>query len=843
MQPENETRKKFITQSSTMNLLARSGPRTTITALGVWVLMLMLPVGDAFAAPPTLSVTGTRVGQNGIKIAWTVTGGDSTNLLYVYSENGTEDVGFRAQSCNGSTTSCSTTLNVPNGGVFRYVVSVKNNAGQFTNRAVEVTVPGLTPPSVSSALVNLDMFNVAEQTLSWSRSGAGFVNVYGPTGFNPVAPRRPPTGSMTIPVSQLPIGRNTWSIEYCERSGDSEICSSDRTQVTYVVGPSRFTGDNRKFTPAGRALALSWNVVGNGWFVSAPSLGIGTWVSQPSFTIPATAAQGAHNVSLVSCDFQSTPNRCSNRVDLNASVAGVVRFTVAEGAAVEAADQVGSLTPTGGGSAITLSAARAGTFHLNVASGSTVTAGTLLAFVITADEDNIQVVVGETASLVTWTNRAWSTDFTALTFDTQARPSTGSPLDVTFDSQGALWGLGEFSSGISRVSSNTLSHFEVPLARVSSSFTRTTPFASPFGTAENPRPPVSTTTLGERVTKAGNAVWFTQGGKLFHTGSNNHTRLIRFALDGVDLPSTPFDDRLCAVHVPGDNNEVIGAAWDGKKVWFTAWNNRTSGSRAPSLLWFPDDGTAAAVNGPNFPGCDNLLDYSDDAAVDAATAGNRCTPTNTACVHEVLVPAKGGAPAHVTVDPADGSIWYVDFTGFVLGRYVLSTDKFTCFAMPASSYVGFFGGFPWQLRVDGDSVFIGEYGDKDLVRFNKNAAGASSDCTQTPSATPAMSQLHLPVVSRDVALHSIEIQGGRLWFTLANESGGPLNANASSFGFVDLASWRAGAPTGVMYNGLTTLGRSGGSHRHSFRGIAVSPSGKVGLADMRYTELDLLTPR
>ena len=106
-----------------------------------------------------------------------------------------------------------------------------------------------------------------------------------------------------------------------------------------------------------------------------------------------------------------------------------------------------------------------------------------------------------------------------------------------------------------------------------------------------------------------------------------------------------------------------------------------------------------------------------------------------------------------------------------------------------------------------------------------------------------MSEIHVPVRSIDNNLHSIEIQGGRLWFTLADESGGPLDPNASTFGYIDLASWRSGSPKGVLYTGLTTLGTPGGSHRHSFRGIAVAPDGEVALADMRYTELDHLTPR
>src|SRR5699024_6349854 len=143
------------------------------------------------------------------------------------------------------------------------------------------------------------------------------------------------------------------------------------------------------------------------------------------------------------------------------------------------------------------------------------------------------------------------------------------------------------------------------------------------------------------------------------------------------------------------------------------------------------------------------------------------------------------------------------------------------FPMPASpSKTALFGGFPWQIRVGQNAVYIGEYGDSDLVRFDKNYP-APEECKAplVNGKNPCMSQLHLPRPWSGTNLHSIALQGNRLWFTLANEQRNPKVPTASTFGYVNINSWTEGAPHGVIYTNLSTLDSLRTGLHHSFRGI------------------------
>lgn len=832
---------------------SRYGVRVAVVGLVVGLLTGVAAPAPAGAVPPTLTVTANRVGGNGIALAWTVSGGDSSNLLYVYSDNQSiGDPGFKAQHCGGSSTSCSTTVRVPTGGAYRFTVSVKNDAGEFTNRSVEVVVPALSPPTLpaSQVLTSVDMFAVGPRTFSWSHSGAGYALITKPGALAPLATTFPATGSYTVPASELPLGRSAWSVQYCEGTGSERLCS-DPSQAGFVVGPARFEGPERRFVAQGTALPLSWAGSGNAWFISDPQLGPGEWLSTPQWTFPASAAPGFHEVTLVSCSFSGSGARCSNRVDITAPVGGVVHFDVASGGSVTAGQRVGTVTPPGG-SPVALTAPRGGSFLPLVAEGATVSTGTAVAAVVVDDVDRIEVVVGS-ATTATWTTRSWEADFTAVTASTRARSATGDPLDVAFDTRGGVWEAGEFGTGIAHLTGSNLTHVLAPLVRTGTTnpLTPTRPHRTGLSNGG-----LSTfSDLAEKVVTGANAVWFTHGGGLFQPGPGNHSRLVRVALDVADSPATPYDDRVCAIHVPGDNNQVIGATWDPTRgrLWFSAQNFPVDGGgpAAPALYWFADNGTAAALSNSGFPGCDNQLDYGNAAAVAAASTANLCSATvTTRCITRIpLPPAAAGLVGHVELDTnstttaTDDTIWWVDYAGLVLGRYTIATGVARCFGLPPSDDTrSFFAGFPWQLRVSGNFVYLGEYGDNDLVRFEKTAGSPSTNCTSRPPPSPAMAQIHVPVSSGDNALHSIEVAGNRLWFTLANEAHVPLDRNASTFGYVDLASWAAGTPTGVLYDGLATLGQQSGYRRHSFRGIDVSPTGQVALADMHYDEVVRLTP-
>jgi len=779
-----------------------------------------------------------------------VSGGDPSNLLYVYSDNTqVADPGFLPQRCDGSSTGCSTTVRVPVGGVYRFTVSVRNGAGEFTNRTVDTTVPTLSRPTVpvGQLLTRVDMFAIGPRTFSWSHPGPGHVRITKPGSFAPLPTTFPATGSFTVSAEDLPLGRTRWLVQYCEGTGSERICS-DSTVVGFLVGPARFHGPERRFVAQGTALSLSWSGSGNFWYVSDPQLGPNPELVQTDqWTFPATAAPGVHNVTLVSCNFGPV-TVCSDRVDITTTVAGAVHFGVADGGLIAAGMQAGTVTPPGG-SPVPFTSPRNGLFHPLVAEGATVAAGAAVGWVETGEVDTIEVVVGS-ESTATWTTRDWESDFTALTSSASERRVTGDALDLAFGPNGDIWQLGEFSTAIAHLSGTTLTHVSTPLSRTGTTnpLTPTRPHRSALGGGLSP-----SSDLGEKVVTGADAVWFTHGGGGL-SGPGNHSRIIRVALDVADSPATPFDDRVCAIHVPGDNNQVLGASWDPVRgrLWFPTQDLPVSGggSAAPALCSFPDDGTAATLSNPAFPGCDNQLDYGNAAAVQAASTANLCSATvTTACMRRIPLPAGAGLPSHLELDTngtttaADDLIWWVDYNGRSLGRHTIASGALLCFGLPPAHSVHFFRGFPWQLRISDNHVYLGEFRDSELVRFDKAGPGPSTDCTTSPPPSPAMSEIHVPVASEDNRLHSIEVDDNRLWFTLGNENNTPLDRQASTFGYIDLASWAAGTPTGVIYNGLETLGEQSADQHHSFRGIDISPTGQIALADMHQDQITRLTPR
>ncbi len=330
----------------------------------------------------------------------------------------------------------------------------------------EVAARPLTPPVAVHPRVSVDMLDVRPQKLSWSHRGSGFVKIFAPGEVHPYPTRFPATGSFTVRTEQLPLGRSTFVISYCKppAQGAAPQCSAG-TPVTYVVGPAEFTGAYRKFVSPQQELQLSWSGSGNVWHLIAPSLGVSRWLTKPSFAIPAAdVTPGVHEVSLVSCSFTALP-KCSNRFDVVARSAGTVRFTVETGERVKAGQSVGQVKPTRGGPTRTLKAPRAGVFHRLVENGARVRARVAAGRVITADVGRTEIVSGGGASVPTWTKENWRRAFVAQTYDDSLHPSTGSPLDITFDSAGDIWRVGEFSQAIAHVQDGKVTDIASPVGR------------------------------------------------------------------------------------------------------------------------------------------------------------------------------------------------------------------------------------------------------------------------------------------------------------------------------------------------------------------------------------------
>jgi hypothetical protein len=839
-----------------------------VATIGPWVV----PAAAHASSVSIEHFAATVSDMNKVTLDWQVRGGTSAGTVNI------SGLGARPQVCPAhQTVGCSTSLRVGTGGMFRYTLSVHNDATRVATSTIEVLVTPPSPPSTSGPRVDIDMLDRHAQTLSWTHAGSGFVEIYPPDSLRPSHTRFPPTGTFTVRAANLPIGNSTFNLAYCEQSAfDTVPLCSTPTPVTYVVGPAQFAGPYRRFVSAHQPLPLSWSGSGNVWLLSAPSLGVTRWLTTPTFTIPAVSmSAGVHEISVVSCSFNASTPRCSNRFDVDAAINGTVKFAAVTGAPVAAGQIVGRLTPDGDGAARTLRASRAGVFHRLVANGGHVDANAAAAMVITADVGRTEVVAGGGASFPTWTATNWQHAFRAATYDESVRPATGDPLDITFDSAGGIWQVGEFSQAIAHVADNQLTDDVSPVgqdpnpasgtvasAAQFSQFAATVtdgpagsapgqgvavgPAVTPTGRVSGPaRPyainmfgddvPSSMSALGERVIDTGSAVWYTQGGELFYNGVHaNHSTLIKVDYRGANEPAASANDGVCAIDVPGDNNQVIGVAYDRttNRVWFT----ESHAGRASALDWFVDDGSIR---------CDNNLDYADPAAVAAVSAANHCTQaTQTGCIHQIELPASAGVAGHITIDPSSGYAWFVDFTGRALDRYPLAGGTVQSFPLPSSVSSSLFNGFPWEIQVDANAVYLNEYSDNMLLRFDKTVADPTTSCvTLTDGTNPCISELFLPMPEPDTNAHSIALVGNKLWFTIANESNAPTDPNGSMFGYIDTTSWAAGAPTGTYYDNLTSLGTASPDAHHCFRGIAVTASGNVALADSGYDQIVALAPK
>jgi hypothetical protein len=234
-----------------------------------------------------------------------------------------------------------------------------------------------------------------------------------------------------------------------------------------------------------------------------------------------------------------------------------------------------------------------------------------------------------------------------------------------------------------------------------------------------------------------------------------------------------------------------------------------------------------------------VLDYSQASGSNVVHAHLTCPTTDgSPCVNSTLVPGAKNEIQQLEWDPSCSlagsttcqTIWYTGFSG-LLGEVrfdpgtgnVLATEQFPVPAATSRDWP-----YTWQLRVDANNVYLSEFNDVDLVRFSK--------------ATQLFDEIPLPMTSSDIVMNSLAISNGRLYFTLA---GGW--ANDAALGYVDVASWNAGTPQGVMYNDLSQLSGADTNVAQlapgSFNGIAIDPSsGAIAVGDFGRKQILLLRP-
>ena len=341
-----------------------------------------------------------------------------------------------------------------------------------------------------------------------------------------------------------------------------------------------------------------------------------------------------------------------------------------------------------------------------------------------------------------------------------------------------------------------------------------------FGSLFNPDIQTHGSSLGEQiVVDSDGYVWFTQGGGSIYTGNmENHSRIVR-----VD-PNNPTPENSRVYNIPGDQNEVMGLAWDESRglMWATqAGLNAVAGG----------GGTGAALISfnPETTEWDNDFDFT--SSIDHLITDDSMNNSGFE-FHWLGNGNEQTAPANLVIDEY-GGIWVTLFWGNSILHYVPETGEMREIPLADSisgKFPNWFGGNPWEIELDGQGhVVFTEFVDLTVGRIaiadaqndeclSLNAEGLNP-CVEEISVLPGYD------FSEGFGLHSLMHDlHGNLWFT---PTAGKIVAeedNDLSVGFIT-PSWQHV----VM---LPTLARFPAISSPHSAGIAVDPN----TGDIWFTE-------
>jgi hypothetical protein len=466
------------------------------------------------------------------------------------------------------------------------------------------------------------------------------------------------------------------------------------------------------------------------------------------------------------------------------------------------------------------------TTGMSVAIPSDATPGTQYQFGIQACTSTDCINPAKTVSLsvppspTDWVMTPYRTDFSKVaTF-----PAPGSPFATAFlASNDSIWSASEDSHDVTEVPSTATNKAKV-LAVPDPSGTPST-FRHPFAWCDATKcEPSSKSALSEQVTTSNGWIWTTFGGwRVYANGERDSGSDAAGQPSAVRRQSMPpnrsevvaFDpttNRSCTYLVPGDNTQVAGITAIGAaphtQIWFVA-------SYGPSGEGSLDEFNPSTVGG----GCTGRADK------------DYVLPTS---VTRLTWPSSGAQwPVQVAADPSSQTLWISDFNPFTLtGQANSGIDLVNIsdpahptfvhrYVYPTVNVSTYFGAKPWDLvaPANSDYVYAIDNGDAEIVRIDK--------------VTNQLQELPIPLTTDLENAFGLAISSGRLYFALADDYSPkqlPFGA-ASTFGYVDLSTWTAGAPpkSGVIYTGLNPVTDPGGWA--DYRAIAVGQNGQIALSD------------
>lgn len=361
-------------------------------------------------------------------------------------------------------------------------------------------------------------------------------------------------------------------------------------------------------------------------------------------------------------------------------------------------------------------------------------------------------------------------------FDTSAALGVNvGPGHIAVDPAGRVWINGEFHPGVA--------YFDPSTAVVKPAYWPRIPVPA-FKTCVGSCVPTTLSGGGEdAIVDSKGRVWLPEGGG-GNIAPRNHSRII-----GYDAAA----QKVLVYNLPGDQNGLVGVAWDQRRnrLWYT--QAYLAGVRPPRLTSFDPDHPAIpreefSWDFATLPSCsggvcsDNptrscatfrdcmiaSFTFTTSATCTAGTCSNApyhqcqtvedcvlaehiCPPgaDDGGCFHDYPMP--GLDNAHVAVSPRDGSVWNANygFAGTTISRLDPATGDVTVHPLAPAPFnppqvtftsiehlidaIGAFTNWPWEVKIasNGDIV-VGEYGLTRIARFRASRVGSPACQTLVP---------------------------------------------------------------------------------------------------------------
>ncbi len=386
--------------------------------------------------------------------------------------------------------------------------------------------------------------------------------------------------------------------------------------------------------------------------------------------------------------------------------------------------------------------------------------------------------------------------------------TNASPLALASDTKGRVWINQEFHRAfhVWEPSTGQVRQIQIPLP----------PGDGPYATVylgTDARTGISV--YGEDIAiDQDGYVWFTEGGDLYGGKFPNHSRIVRYDPNGRNGSQFRF------YNIPGDNNLVIGIAFDTKRnrVWFTSATHN-------SEVYLENGQTnhITGLVGSKLTSFDpERVPYNDGTSIDYSSASKNLIckkdQSDATCYHEYPIPIftpgfNTGVPSHIAVDTS-GNVWYATYWGSsYIGRLNPNNGAFTHYPLPkpiaTQPLVSTLGSGIWYLGIDkNNNIVITETLDSTMTRLRTSNLNSSCEKLDAKGNNPCIDEQPVPHANlSNQLLHSLAFDSkGNTWFAQTSENPNDFS-KVNALGYVT-ADWKRTIllPPLTLFTGTTFTG-------------------------------------